>query len=448
MPVEIVMPNLGITVESGLISEWLKNEGDSVEKGEGIFVVESDKVATEVESPASGILAKIIVPLDQEVPLFTVVGLIAEKGENIADLDLSSYLTTEAAEEVSTDTATIAQPSPASQNDAPLQLTVGEGRAVPAARKLAGDNQLDLTTLQGSGPEGVILLKDVKAAIASSSEANRASTLATRMAASEGVALEDITGTGVRGRIMRSDVEGVLGADSAQGLNMVIPMDTMRKTISRRMSQSAFTAPHIYFFSDIEMSPLFEFRKQLLPDFEKKYNLRPSVNDFLIKAVSLNILEFPIFNGQLHDDEIHIMPEVNVSLAVALSEGLIVPALSCTDQASLAEIVTQRSDLVARAKQSRLTREELDRGTFTISSLAMFDITHFTAILNPPQSGILSVGKTRDELYLEEDGSVKSRKVATFGLSVDHRIVDGAVAADFLQNLKAKMESPIFTFLH
>ncbi|WP_163337535.1 dihydrolipoamide acetyltransferase family protein [Desulfopila sp. IMCC35008] len=448
MAVEIVMPNLGITVESGLISEWLKNEGDSVEKGEGVFVVESDKVATEVESPASGVLAKILVPLDQEVPIFTVVGLIAEQGENIADLDLSSYLTTEAAQEVSSEATAPVESSPAPQAAAPTQPAVGDGRAVPAARKLAGDHQLDLTALQGSGPEGVILLKDVQAAVASGTEANRASTLATRLAATEDVSLEDVTGTGVRGRIMRSDVEGVLGADAAQGLSKIIPMDTMRKTISRRMSESAFTAPHIYFFSDIEMTPLLDFRKQLLPDFEEKYNLRPSINDFLIKAVSLNILEFPILNGQLHEDEIHIMPEVNVSLAVALPKGLIVPALSCTDQASLAEIVNQRTDLVARAKDSRLTREELARGTFTISSLAMFDITHFTAILNPPQSGILSVGKTRDELYLDTDGSVKSRKVATFGLSVDHRIIDGATAADFLQNLKAKMENPIFTFLH
>ena len=156
---------------------------------------------------------------------------------------------------------------------------------------------------------------------------------------------------------------------------------------------------------------------------------------------------FPCSTPCVRENEIHILPEVNICLAVALPEGLIVPALTHTDRAGLVEIVQQRTDLVERARSGNLSREELDRGTFTISSLAQFDITFFTAILNPPQSGILSVGKTRDELYLD-DGTVKTRKIATFGLSVDHRIIDGAVAAGFLQSLKAKLENPTFTFLN
>jgi len=190
-----------------------------------------------------------------------------------------------------------------------------------------------------------------------------------------------------------------------------------------------------------------KFRKELLPAFENKFDLRPSVNDFLIKAVAMNILDFPMLNAVVRESEIHILPEVNICLAVALPEGLIVPALAHTDRAGLVEIVQQRTDLVERARSGNLSREELDRGTFTISSLAQFDITYFTAILNPPQSGILSVGKTRDELYLD-DGIVKTRKMATFGLSVDHRIIDGAVAAGFLQSLKTKLENPTFTFLN
>ena len=246
---------------------------------------------------------------------------------------------------------------------------------------------------------------------------------------------------------MRADVETAVTKAKRPALGKVIPMEGKRRVIARRISESAFTAPHIYFFSDIGMDPLIDFRHDILPDFEKAFGLRLSINDLLIKAVALNILDFPILNATLKDEEIHISDEINVCLAVALDDGLIVPAVANADTAGLVEIVQQRMDLVDRARSGRLTQEELERGTFTISSLARYDITHFTAIINPPQSAILSVGKTRDELYLTAEGAVKTRKIASFGLSVDHRVIDGAVAADFLQNLKQKLERPAFTFL-
>jgi pyruvate dehydrogenase E2 component (dihydrolipoamide acetyltransferase) len=274
------------------------------------------------------------------------------------------------------------------------------------------------------------------------------STLARRYAEKESVGLEDIEGTGVRGRIMRHDVKQSIADARAPGLGKVISMDSMRQVIARRMSASAFTAPHIYFFTDVQLDPLLNFRREIVPDFEKEIGLRPSVNDFLIKAVALNIRDFPMLNATVKDQEIHISPEINVCLAVALDDGLIVPAIANTDTIGLVDIIRQRTDLVKRARSGQLTMEELERGTFTVSSLAQYDITYFTAILNPPQSGILSVGKTRDELYLTDGRAVKARKVATFGLSVDHRIIDGVMAADFLQNLKWKLERPSFTFLN
>ncbi len=194
------------------------------------------------------------------------------------------------------------------------------------------------------------------------------------------------------------------------------------------------------------MVALLRLRKEILPDFEKRFGLRPSVNDFLIKAVALNILDFPILNAQIQGEDIRIMPEINVGLAVAVDEGLVVPAIAGTAKAGLVDIVRQRQDLVQRARDGKMTLQEMQRGTFTISSLAMYDITHFTAILNPPQSGILSVGKTDEKLFMR-DGQVEVKLVASMGLSVDHRIIDGAVAADFLQNLKWKLERPWFTFL-
>jgi pyruvate dehydrogenase E2 component (dihydrolipoamide acetyltransferase) len=221
-------------------------------------------------------------------------------------------------------------------------------------------------------------------------------------------------------------------------------MSQMRKVIAKRMSQSALTAPHIYFFTDVEMDRLDRLRAEILPDFEKQFGIRISINDLLIKAVALTIREFPILNAILKDEEIVVMPEINIGLAVAMDEGLIVPAIPHADQLSLGEIAKLRADLVERARARKLKLEEIERGTFTISSLAQFDITFFTAILNPPQSGILSIGKTADHLALKE-GKIISKKIARFGLSVDHRIIDGVVAASFLQTLKNRLETMTLT---
>ncbi|UCD81024.1 MAG: 2-oxo acid dehydrogenase subunit E2 [Desulfobacterales bacterium] len=446
MATEIVIPMLGITVEKGKILEWLKNEGDPVEKGESIFVVEADKVTTEVESPASGILAKILLPEGVEVPVLTVVGVITRPGEEVP----AKYLAAPAAVAAAAPSgAEIAVSTPPAPETAPA-ARAGEGviRIVPAARKLAQEKGLDLGALTGTGPEGVILFKDVQTAAAKAAEpAPKVSTLARRHAAREGVSLAAIQGTGVRGRVMRADVERVIREERAPRLGGVIAMDTMRQVIARRLSESAFSAPHVYFFTDVKMDPLLDFRKQILADFEARFGGNISINDFLIKAVALNIADFPILNATIRDKEIHIPADINISLAVALPDGLIVPAVARADHAGLAEIARQRTDLVKRARAGKLTMEEIERGTFTISSLAQYDITQFTAIINPPQSGILAVGKTREELYLL-DGEVAGRQVATFGLAVDHRIIDGVVAAEFLQHLKLKLEKPAFTFLH
>ena len=446
MATEIVIPMLGITVEKGKIIEWLKNEGDPVEKGESIFVVEADKVTTEVESPASGILAKILLPEDVEVPVLTVVGIITRPGEEVP----ASYLkAAESAAPTAPSGPELVVSTPPPPASAPAAKTADNLiRIVPAARKLAREKGLDLRTFTGTGPDGIILFKDVQTAAATAAEtAAKVSTLARHHAAKEGVSLAALQGTGVRGRIMRADVERAVLEEKAPRLGKVIPMNTMRQVIARRMSESAFSAPHIYFFTDIGMDPLLRFRQEIIADFEGRFGRRPSINDFLIKAVALNILEFPILNATIRDREIHIPADINIGLAVALPDGLIVPAIARADKAGLAEIVHQRADLVRRAQSGKLTMEEIERGTFTVSSLAQYDITQFTAIINPPQSGILSVGKTRQELYML-NGEVASRQVATCRLTVDHRIIDGVVAARFLQDLKFKLERPAFTFLH
>jgi len=442
MATEVVLPMLGVTVEKGKIVEWLKSEGDTVARSESIFIVEADKVTTEVESPAAGILARILIPAGKEVPVLTVVGLITAPGEELP----AGYAGGTPAEAPTREVAAVESAPAAAVSAIPAGAAAGGPVAiVPAARKLAMQKGLDISRITPSGPDGVILVRDIEAAAAAPQV--KASTLARRQAEKKGLALAGIEGTGVRGRIMRADVERAVVEAKRPGLGKIIPMQSMRQVIARRMAESAFSAPHIHFFTDIGMDSLITFRREILPDFEKEFDLRLSINDLLIKAVALNILDFPILNASIRGQEIHIAEEINVCLAVALDDGLIVPAIAGADRAGLVDIVRQRMDLVDRARVGKLTMDELERGTFTISSLAQHDITHFTAIINPPQSGILSVGKTRDELYLTPEGTVKTRKIATFGLSVDHRIIDGAVAADFLQHLKRKLEHPAYTFL-
>lgn len=444
MAVEVVLPMLGVTVEKGKIVEWLKKEGDPVEKGEIIFVVEVEKATTEVECPASGILAKIILPEGIEAPILSLAAVITAPGEKLPDKYAFAQPAGPALE-----ARLEAAPSVAPEEARKAPAKPGSAAAVPAARRMAAQRGLDLATIRGTGPDGVILVKDVEAASAiPREEPAKVSTLGRRLAEREGVPLENVKGTGIRGRVMRADVSAYLekAASSTRLLGTTIPMSTVRKVIGRRMSESAFTAPHVYFFTDVCMDPLIKFREEVVADFEKHFNIRPSINDFLIKAVALNIADFPLFNSQIKGEEIHVMPEINIGLATAVDEGLIVPAIARADRIGLVEIATQRADLVERARKGRLSLNEMERGTFTISSLAQFDITHFTAILNPPQSGILSIGKTDERLVLV-DGEVRVTRVAILGLSVDHRIIDGAVAADFLQNLKRKLERPSFIFL-
>lgn len=335
-----------------------------------------------------------------------------------------------------------------------------EIRAVPAARRRAEREGIDLSLVEGSGPGGIILEKDIEhfritqGAVEGTlvTEKIHASSLARKLAEKRGVPLETVEGTGTRGRIVMGDVikateKPVILIKEKGIFGQTIPMTQMRKVIAKRMAQSAFTAPHIYFFTDVEMDELVKLREKILGDFEKQFNVRLSINDFIIKAVALTIREFPMLNAMVKGEEIHVMPEINIGLAVAMEEGLIVPAIPQADRLGLGKIAQMRADLVDRARARKLKLEEIEQGTFTVSSLAQFDVVFFTAILNPPQSGILSVGKTYDQLALRDD-KVVTKKVARFGLSVDHRIVDGVVAAAFLQSLKGKLENPSFTFMH
>ena len=463
MAVEVVLPALGLTVEKGTILNWIKKEGDAVKKGDSLYEVEADKVTTEVESPASGILRKILIPEGIEVPILTIVAVITDQTESLPEKYLTMVVPKLEEKEEKKEIPAFPQ---AQEPSVLVSSKPTEIKAPPAARQLAREKGINLSSIKGSGPGGTILLKDVEAFVTRGLQPGPkilVTPTARKLAETEGISLASIKGTGISGRVMKADViearAGVKPSESKPApigvgpplvskyqLGQVIRMNSIRKVIAKRMAQSKFTAPHIYFFNDVDMEKLLAMREEIVTEFEKNEGIRISINDFLIKAVALTLREYPIVNSMVSGEEIHIFPEINVGLAVAMEDGLIVPAIPKADQLSLGEIARYRADLVERARQAKLTIEEMERGTFTISSLAQFDITFFTAILNPPQSGILTLGKV-EERPVVRNGQVVIRKMMKQGLSVDHRIIDGAVAAQFLQSLKNKLEKPSYTFL-
>ncbi|HUL30621.1 MAG TPA: 2-oxo acid dehydrogenase subunit E2 [Thermodesulfobacteriota bacterium] len=454
MAVEVVLPALGLTVEKGKILKWLKQEGETVARGDSLYEVEADKVTTEVECPASGILKKILVPEGVEVPILTVVAVITGEKEVLPE----KYLTMVASKPEKKE-----EPGIHRIQEPSVLVTCGptEIKAPPAARKLAKEKGIDLISIRGSGPGGTVLVRDVESFPGKGGQTGpRVLTTPTarKLADREGISLASVKGTGVSGRVMKADVieaksasasfvpKSKIAPASKYRLGQSIPMNSIRKVIAKRMAQSKSTAPHIYFFNDVDMEKLLTLREEILAEFEEAEGIRISINDFLIKAVAQTLREYPLVNSMISGEEIRIFPTINVGLAVAMEDGLIVPAIPRADQLDLGEIARYRADLVDRARKGKLAIEEMERGTFTISSLSQFDISFFTAILNPPQSGILTVGKV-EETPAVRDGKMMIRRMMKQGLSVDHRIIDGSVAAQFLQSLKRKMESPYTTFL-
>jgi pyruvate dehydrogenase E2 component (dihydrolipoamide acetyltransferase) len=418
MAVEVIIPSLGEVVEDVTILNWLKLEGERVQKGEALLEVESEKVTTEIPSPASGILGKILFPKGAKVAITKTVAIIVAEGEKLPEeyREIPPGLTARAI-------------APAA--GAPLGLEKGRDRirVAPLARKIAEKEGIDLSLVKPTGPHGTIMKKDVEAYLASIQRQKEE---------------KKELGIPATGEVTPPEIVPTVSRPMP---GQKVPVSTMRKTIARRMVKSAFTAPHLCLFSELGMDALSEVRETIKASYEASSQFRISINDFLMKAVALTLREFPYLNARWGEEEIQLGEEINIGLAVALDEGLIVPAIPQVDRLGLEEIARQRIDLVERAKQGKLQKFELERGTFTITSLANFGITHFTAIINPPQSAILSVGATQERLVLRE-GKVASKGFAIVGLSIDHRVADGSYGAAFLDSLKKKVENPLISFLN
>jgi len=396
----VIMPKFEMSQETAIVVEWLKQEGEEVKKGEPLLTVETDKVTMDVEAPATGILAGVQAAPGQVVPVTQVIAYILAPGER---LDESASRRVSAEQIANRESQITAAPI----TPAPLPERV---RATPVARRIARERGVNLATMTGSGPRGRIQAADVRAA---------ASAPSTPLMAGPGPSPE------VRG-----------------GEAEIVPLQGMRRTIAERMTASYQTAPHITFTVRVDMSGFERVRAQFNAKAQAMGQPRASVTVLIVKAVAWALKRHPFLNSTLHGDEIHLLPEVNVGVAVALEEGLIVPVVHDADRKAVGEIAAGVHDLTVRAREGRLIPGDVAGGTFTVSNLGPFGIEQFTAIINPPQAAILAVGATQSEPVVNEEGEIVARPIMRMTLAVDHRIVDGVIAARFLADLREALEAP------
>jgi pyruvate dehydrogenase E2 component (dihydrolipoamide acetyltransferase) len=427
MATKVIMPKLEMAQESATIVEWLKQEGEQVEKGEPLLVIETDKVTVELESPGSGLLSAVRGEPGEEIPVTEVIAYLLEPGEKPPQEI-----------EQETEKAPQALPTPTPQVD-----------ATPVAKRLATTHGVDLRTVVGTGPKGQITKEDVEAALAAPAvvpppEKIRATPSARRLAREKGVDLSEVKGTGPRGQVTAEDVVAYAPAPGIVGLTPleIVPLRGIRRTIAERMTHSFQTTPHISVSLRVDMSKLEAERVRHNEEMEGKGRARISVTSILVKVTAEVLKSHPWLNSTLQGDEILLLSEINIGVAVALDGGLIAPVVHQADGKSVAEIAAEVDDLAIRARTDQLTPSDVARGTFTISNLGPFGVEQFTAIINPPNAAILAVGAIRPEVVVDESGEFVVRPLAWMTLAADHRIVDGAVAANFLSDLKQALEDP------
>lgn len=433
MAEKIEMPKLSDTMEEGVIASWNVKEGDKVESGDVIAEVETDKATMEVEVFDSGTILKILVKEGDAVPLGGTMAIIGEEGEDISDLlgDDSG----EADKESGSDDEQAKSDS--KKKDADSEDGSGKKEAFDP---ILGDIDKKKDTP-----------KESKKSEESSEDDGRikASPLARNMAKDKGIKLSDVEGSGPDGRIIKKDIEEYKPSEKTTSKSVDVPsfedaesedvkISQMRKAIARRLSESKFTNPHFYETVDVDMESAIEARKKLNEVSEVKI----SFNDIVVKAVSAALRRHPDVNSSWMDDVIRKHGDVNVAVAVAIDEGLMTPVIRHSDKKNLRQISVETKELAGKARDRKLQPEEMEGSTFTISNLGMFGIEEFTAIINPPNACILAVGAIRD-VPVVKDGEVVPGKRMKMTLSSDHRIVDGAKAATFLNTLQQMLENPL-----
>ena len=432
----VIMPKFGFTQESSVIVQWIKKPGEAVEKGDPIVEVSTDKVNMEVEATATGILDGVRYQEGDTVPVTEVIAFI--RGANEPPLTAESV-------------------APRSATSTPATLKTAEVRATPVATNLAQGKGIDLGLVTGTGPSGQITKRDVEDYLLSQTGSTgplgkvRAVPAARRLAQESGVDLAQVQGTGPRGRVQSADVQAAIIRQpqvatmplATPGSNVVraIPLEGMRLTIATRMQKSAQEAPHIVFDVDIDVTAAESLRARANQGL-KENQRHISLTAIIANTCAWALERHPLVNSRLDGKQILVLADVNIGIATALDEGLIVPVVRAANRKSIGEIAEDIAELVDRARNNRLRPEDVMDGTFTISNLGMFGIDRFTAIINPPQTAILAVGRTTKRIVPDEQDRPVARPILTVTLSADHRVIDGAIAARFLSDVRAALEQP------
>ena len=410
---EVVMPQMGSDMEEGTVIRWVKQEGDAVERGEIIAEIETDKANVEIEAFDSGVFRKILANEGDTVAVGVIIAVIASPDDDVSQYQQATVVAQSAEAKPAEAKAPVTAASrPATQATARVD---GRVRASPVARKMAQEQGVDLTQVQGTGPDGRIVRRDVEDTI------------------------ERLSGSAEL--IEAGEPEPALEpAPPAAAPAQAVTMSRMRQTIARRMAQSKQEAPHYYITVDMDMTEAERLRHQLNDTFHRELHL--SVNDLIVKASAMALARHPMFNTSLVDGVVRQHQAINVCIAIALADGLIAPAILECGSKSLAQIAQASRSLAERAKSGSLKPEEYSGGTFTVSNLGMYEVETLIAIIQPPQTAILGVGAVRSAPVVR-DGQVTVAELMKVALSADHRVTDGAQGAQFLNEIRRLLENPV-----
>jgi pyruvate dehydrogenase E2 component (dihydrolipoamide acetyltransferase) len=429
MPVPVIMPKIEMSQETALVLEWLKSEGEPIKQGEALLMVETDKITLEVESPADGVLSGIQVKENDVVPVTTIIAYLLQEGETRADIPAQGT---------------------GQVKDQPQGIVKSLGKfspaATPLAARIAEVEGIELSQVLGTGRNGEITRADVEKEIQKKHSMNgkiRATPAARRAARSADIRLGEINGSGPRGRVQLIDVQTELSDKygNSPAVAQTIRFVGMRRTIAERMQSSYQSIPHIFLTTSVDMTAIESLRAALNNQTNIPKRTHVSVTALITKYTARTISNFPILNSSLHDNEIQVHQEINLGIAVALDEGLIVPVVKNANQKTIDEIAGEIKNLAEKARSKSLLPADVAGGTFTISNLGPYGIEEFTAIINPGQTGILALGAIIPQPVVVGQ-QIDIRPIMKITLAVDHRIVDGARASQFLMELKSTLENP------
>ena len=438
------MPKWGIEMSEGTIAEWMVAEGESFSRNAVLTLIETDKITNEVEAEADGCFVRFVADAGETYPVGALLAVYGDPGSSTEEIDafVSNFKGRGSSAPAASAVAAVPE-------TAATPVDVADKAIIsPAGHAEAIANGIDIATIAGSGRAGRISLQDVQQATRDEMPVSLkgayaltpvsmafASPMARRLAAMHNVDLSAIKGTGPRGRICKADIMDAAGvsAPASSGAPTILPMSKMRKAIARRLTESKTTIPHFYVRRRVRADRLVKLRAAADP--------KPSINDYLVRACALALIEVPALNIQVHGDDVHQFASADIGVAVSTDGGLITPIVSGADRLGAAEIGAVMADLAARARSGKLQQHEFEGGSFGLSNLGMFGVEQFDAIINPPQGAILAVGSARSE-PVDDDGAIRVLPVLHLSLSCDHRAIDGADAGRFMAALADLIENP------